>query len=129
MVDFILSQVDSSTHPQSLYIKSTLILSSHLRLGIPRDILLALSRLVIRLPTRPTSPSYVIYIKYTIIFYERRKLNKIVFVFPPFCEIPELTPILPYSSKPHFTVMNVPPTPMEPFDKVGQFLPQANSLG
>lgn len=60
MAEFILSQVDYSTHPQSVYMKSTLILSSHLRLGIPKDILLGLSGHVMCLPTHATSPIYVI---------------------------------------------------------------------
>jgi len=54
---FILSQVAYSTHPHSVYMKSTLILYSHLRVGIPRDILLGLSRQVMCLPTHATSPS------------------------------------------------------------------------
>jgi len=69
MAGFILSQVAYSRLPHSVYIKSTLILPSHLRLGIPRDILLGLSRQVVYLQTHATSPSYVIYFEYTIKFY------------------------------------------------------------
>jgi len=69
--------------------KSTLILSSHLRLGIPRDILLGLSSQVMCLPTHGTSPSYVVYFEYTIQFYERQ-VTQILFVFMAFCDISEL---------------------------------------
>ena len=58
MAEFILSQIACSTHSQSVYMKSTLILSSHLRLGIPRYILLGLSRQVTCLPTHATTLSY-----------------------------------------------------------------------
>jgi hypothetical protein len=89
MPEFILSQVAYSTHPHSVYVKSTLILSSHLRLGIPRDILLGLSRVVTCLPTHATSPSYVIYFEYTIKCYERQ-VTQIISIFMPFCNISEL---------------------------------------
>ena len=88
MVEFILSQVAYSTHPHSVYMKSTLILSSHLRLGIPRDILLGLSRQVMCLPTHATSPNCIIYFEYTK--YYERQVTQIVSVFMPFCKISEL---------------------------------------
>ena len=89
MAEFIPSQVAYSTHPHSVYMKSTLILSSHLRLGIQRDIILGLSRQVMCLTTHATRSSYVIYFEHKTKFYERQ-VTQIFFVFMPFCDISEL---------------------------------------
>jgi len=50
---------------------------------------------------------HLCYLEYKIKFYERQ-FTKIVFVFLPFCEIPNFTPVLPQSSKRHFTVLKAP---------------------